>query len=941
MDSEQEHTWPGLERLGAAERDLEGEAMFRRLSASMFGTSHAPVLIGRFRVLETLGQGGMGVVYAAEDSQLDRRVAIKVIRDDRLRDGPKDRARLLREARMQAKLSHPNVVQIHEVNENDGGLFIVMELVRGATLRQWLDRQPRSLAAILERFVEAARGLSAAHRVGIVHRDFKLANALVGEDDRVRIADFGLALGELAEAETHPDRASAGAGASAATSRYAGTPAYMSPEQVRGLACDARSDQYSFAVALSEAVFRRAPPPALDRLAEHASTPALPADRAVPQWLRRALERALALDPADRHPSMDALVDVLLAAPRRRRRQFVALGLVAALGTATAVGAAFSGDSPQSSCAPADQRIAGLWDDARRSGLADAFAATDLPYAADSWRRASAGLDEYAERWAAAGHDNCAATRLRGEQSERMFDLTAACLARHRTAWTTLLDSFAQADVALVADAEDLIAALPDPQQCRAAAARQAELGGLARASDDKVRTILDRAKIFTSTHQGREAVALLGGALPGIREAGDVGGEAEALLLLGKSQGRLLRDGPGAVRSLHLAYDRAIAGGRTDLTWEVWNELARASATLFDAPAEARTWLAHAQAAQPSDSPVADAALLSVESEILLAEHKPADAVALRRSSLGILQSYWPAGHPELTLARQALAAGLGEAERLDEARAQHLQLLDELRARFGADHPAVARVEMNLGLDVFELGQHAEARGYLEHARAVLARTYGAVHPLVAGIDVTLGQLDLEGDDLARATARVEGALAGYDVTVPRAHTDRVTTLAFLSELYRQGGQLPRHLAVSQELLDIHDADPGRSAVDLAGVLANIGDHLCELGRCPEALPYFNRLMALQLDAPPEEPALRALPLRGMGLVYAAKGQPELAIAFLEQALEILERSPDDRLGMADVMVATMRELADALAAARRDPARVRELRKRAAAAEAAAAE
>ncbi|MFY0533869.1 serine/threonine-protein kinase [Nannocystis pusilla] len=183
----------------------------------------------------------------------------------------------MREAQMQAKLSHPNVVQIHEVSESEGGLFIVMELVKGATLREWLDREARPLAAILERFVEAARGLSAAHQAGIVHRDFKLANAMVGEDGRVRIADFGLAVGDQSQQETEPER-TAGAAAAGHTSKHAGTPTYMSPEQVRGRDCDARSDQYSFAVALTEALFRRPPPPAIERLADRTGALALPAD---------------------------------------------------------------------------------------------------------------------------------------------------------------------------------------------------------------------------------------------------------------------------------------------------------------------------------------------------------------------------------------------------------------------------------------------------------------------------------------------------------------------------------------------------------------------------------------------------------------------------------------------------------------------------------------
>ncbi|MFY0539183.1 serine/threonine-protein kinase [Nannocystis pusilla] len=238
-------------------RDLEGEAMSRRIAWRLFGEASETVKIGRFRVGETLGQGGMGVVYAADDEQLDRRVALKVIRPEVVARAPGEHGRLLREARALARLSHPNVVQVFEVGEHEGVVFIVMELVPGTTMAHWLVGAPRQSEDILRRFVEAAHGLAAAHRAGIVHRDFKPANALVGEDGRVRIVDFGLARGErLAErtVTTTSGSEDSASSATATTGSLAGTPAYMSPEQLVGAVCDARSDQFSFCVALYEAL---------------------------------------------------------------------------------------------------------------------------------------------------------------------------------------------------------------------------------------------------------------------------------------------------------------------------------------------------------------------------------------------------------------------------------------------------------------------------------------------------------------------------------------------------------------------------------------------------------------------------------------------------------------------------------------------------------------
>ncbi|WAS91024.1 serine/threonine-protein kinase [Nannocystis punicea] len=930
MDGKQEHTWPSLERLGAEKRDLADEAMYRSLKSKLFDEAYPPVQIGRFRVVQALGQGGMGVVYAAQDVQLDRLVAIKVIRDDRLREGAKDRARLLREARMQAKLAHQNVVPIHEVSEYEGGVFIVMELVKGSTLREWLDREPRPLAAILERFVEAARGLAAAHRAGIVHRDFKLANALVGEDGRVRIADFGLAVAHQSAPETEPERA-AGPASAASTSKYAGTPTYMSPEQALGRECDARSDQYSFAVALTEAVLRRAPAPALERLAER-TAPALPADGPAPQWLRQALSRALSLDPADRYPSMAALIDVLVESPRRRRRRALAVGLVAALTGATALGATLFTDSSQPQCAQSDERIRSIWNEARRQSLHAAFTATGLPYAEASWRRAGAALDAYAERWAEVARINCEATDASTPQLDRLFAQGAACLDRQRSAFVTLLDQFAAADAGLVAGADTAIAGLPPPMQCRVSPTMRMD-DRPAGPTDPRVRELLDRGKILMNTQRGRDAAALLDNALPEIRSTSDVAGEAEALLLLGRTQGRLLGDGPAAARSLHQAYNRANTAKQSDLKWEIWNELARVHAVVFDAPGEARTWLDHAKSETHPDSRAAEAAIAAVESDILIAENRPADAVGLRRSALATLKSIHPPDHPEVVLALRSLAAGLGEARQVQEARDLNVQLLADLQKEYGREHPWPARVELDLGLDLLELERPAAAREHLEHARAALVTTYGEVHLWVAKAEVALAQLDLAEGELASAIVRAEKALAAYDALVPRAHVERVMALVLLTDAHWSSGRTDRLLAISRELLDIHDADPTHSGVDVAGVLTNIGDSLCLLGRCTEALPYFNRLMALYLEDSPPEPALRAVPLRGIGLVHGAKGQPELALAFLEQALEILEKSPLERGGMSDILAATMRELADTLTALRRDPERVRQLRRRAA--------
>ena len=232
-----------------------------RLRASvregLFGVPSEGVRIGRYRLAQCIGRGGMGVVWSAHDDELDRTVAIKLLRPELGDLGP----RLDKEARALARLNHPNVVSVFDVGTHEGQRFIAMEFVDGETLRTWLET-PRALPEILAAFVGAGRGLAAAHAVGLVHRDFKPDNVLVGRDGRARVLDFGLARPpsgpELQPSAIDLD-ADPRATALTRDGALLGTPAYMAPEQHLGLTADARSDQFAFAVALFDAVYGQPP----------------------------------------------------------------------------------------------------------------------------------------------------------------------------------------------------------------------------------------------------------------------------------------------------------------------------------------------------------------------------------------------------------------------------------------------------------------------------------------------------------------------------------------------------------------------------------------------------------------------------------------------------------------------------------------------------------
>ncbi|MEX1364872.1 MAG: protein kinase [Nannocystaceae bacterium] len=324
------------------------QVVARQVRKRLFGGPGSTQMIGRYTVVDTIGEGGMGVVLRALDPRLDRQVALKVLRGQLSRDVEE---RLRREAQAMAKLSHPNVVQVYEVGDSDGRIFVAMELVDGQTLGEWM-KQRHGWRQCVEVFVGLGEGLAAAHEQGLVHRDFKPANALIDAKGRPRVLDFGLArLTEVAETAVEVADASLASvrralivegavSASASltkTGTIMGTPAYMSPEQYRGGVVDARSDQFSFCVTLYEALYGERPfrgrqlLAVMEAMVRGEVSPSPPRGHGVPRALRSILLRGMDADPDARFSSMDELLAALrrLVAPKQHR--WITAGLVAGL----------------------------------------------------------------------------------------------------------------------------------------------------------------------------------------------------------------------------------------------------------------------------------------------------------------------------------------------------------------------------------------------------------------------------------------------------------------------------------------------------------------------------------------------------------------------------------------------------------------------------------
>jgi predicted Ser/Thr protein kinase len=446
------------------------------------------VVIDRYIVIELLGVGGMGAVYAAYDPRLDRKIALKVLRPD----GPGADDRLLDEAKTLARLGHPNVVAVYDAGVVAGQVYIAMELVDGTTLRRWLADPPRTWREIVRVFVDAAAGLAAAHAAGVVHRDFKPENVLIGRDGRVRVADFG-----LARAGERPSIASI-TGDSGEVTAIAGTPAYMAPEQRRG-AVSARADQYSFCVALHEALFGYRP-----------GAPATATATRPPKAVVATIARGLAVDPADRHPSMDALIAALRA--RSRARIAAVATAAAACIAAGAFGLLRDAHAEPPACT-AD--LAGTWDPPAREALAARFVATGRADAARTFAAVASQIDRYADAWIVERSASCEAS-ARGEQSAERLDQRMGCLDLRREELATRLAALREVSTHNLDDVPGVLASLVDPKSCgsRAALARESTPPPAGTVSDFDDGTLASRFgqgwSVSTDTIMGGRSAAEL-----------------------------------------------------------------------------------------------------------------------------------------------------------------------------------------------------------------------------------------------------------------------------------------------------------------------------------------------------------------------------------------------------------------------------------------------
>jgi hypothetical protein len=845
---------------------------------------------GGFEIHELLGVGGMGAVYRATDLRLQRPVALKVPRHV---DGPDEEDQVVVEARALARLAHPNVVAVHEVRETPTMTVLVMEYVAGRTLRQWLESErprPRTIAA---QFAEAGAGLAAAHAAGVIHRDFKPDNAIVGDDGRVRVLDFGLA---------HSDR-------TGSDSLHGGTPRYRAPEQRNGIA-DERTDQYAFCMSLAEAL-------AGDRAAAATTQKEMiSAASGAPSWLRRIIARGTASTAGDRFESMDALLRTIRANLRSPMRMVIAAGLVIPIAVAASLLYPSADDAAVCSGGPAE--IATAWNADRAAKIDAAFGAAG---ATDTARRVQDGLDDYAGRWVAAHRDACEATSSRKERSAHALDQSMACLSRGRAQLATLVGELAVADPRTIAHSAAAVLELSGPEHCLEArtvvepppelvadevAAINEELGAvralftIGRTPDAEATALVDRARATKYDAIVMDALLVSGGIATTLRRD-------EAAALLDEAFRIAFASGYDEIAAVVLGRLVTIHVLGENMTEALrYFELGQAAAMRAGESTKIRASLACGIAQGLPAVDRCDEALAKADECVALRAEVDGEASHAYAHALGI---------------RAHTLMGCGQYDRTaDEA----MRALAAMEAAYGGIAPAIPRTQRLLAQVLTRLGDYERAHEYAASALESNRRLFGEDDPRLAGPYMTVANALRHlgrGDEVLVAMER------GYALIVAKygdAHHETGMALGNLAIAYVGLGKLDLAIERAQASLEVLARAHPNGDPTLVNANAVLGTLQRYAGNLDGSLAHLEASVAMaEIQYGPDH-AERVNPLVELGHTLEARGEHARAIEVLERAHSRLDNPNVPGPIAAEALFA----LATSLRSARTDPARARTL-------------
>lgn len=917
----------------------------------------ADQVVGRYIIQNFLAQGGMGVVYVARDPELGRRVALKLVRTPGGADGTM-RQRLLREAQALAQLSHPNVIAVYDVGTHDDGVFIAMELIDGVSLRTFFS-QPRTWRAKVDVLIAAGRGLAAAHAAGIVHRDFKPENVIIGNDGRVCVLDFGLARAAGDHVPTEPGRRAAAVATSPeppeaqdqvatvtiAPSDHAlsrerleahltgfgtvvGTPPYMAPEHHRGEAVTAASDQFSFCVTAWEALYGARPfsgqAEALRTAKEEHRVHAPPRGTRVPARVRRLLQRGLAPQPGDRHESMSELLSALIDALAAPRRRAVAVAVVL-VGVGVAVAFWWRSPAQQLCSLPNAERSLG---EALPTGLAaqleGSFRKTGRASASETSRRVAGVLDAYRAEWTDMYLASCRATHERGEQSEALLDRRTNCLAGRREALRALVGQLVRAGdgevvdravqaalalpaVASCADVMALGAAAPLPVRPAAREALATQQRALA-----EVRALVETGQYAAAAPGARAVTAasrtlgyapLLAEALHTLSSVEDDLGELEAAMRAA-SEGALAA---GAARD-----DALLAQALLDVMW-VYDRQAKYEHALVLSPAIEAT-LARGELAVGPGAAAGQAledkraTYLSTRGRVLTDQGAYAEAALAFERALAIRERLHGPEHWRLAAVLNSLGEVLRSTGRYDEALVRYASARTITERALGREHPNVGAIVNNIGTVYERLSRYDEAKAMYEESLRIDEATFGPEHPRVAISLLNLGSMLVARGQAETAVPMYQRALAIQRRVVGPSHPDVAMVLHNLGLAELSLGQPELALTRFREALEMMRAALPADHVSVSLPLLGIGDALFEDNRPVEAAEHYERALAIQSAVYGSDSLDLAYALQGLAQANLAAGRVSAALAAAERlvAAYAKERGDPDDQALAEFMLA-----------------------------------
>ncbi|MEM9456156.1 MAG: tetratricopeptide repeat protein [Myxococcota bacterium] len=859
--------------MGSAGQGADPETAEDPIAEDLPGRMHQPAdkapptptkgwtTLGRYRVLGTLGQGGMGTALRAFDPQLDRMVALKVLHKGL---GSMHTTRLRREAQALAKLSHPNVVQVYEVGEFEGQTFVAMELVKGQTLRSWMRQSPRpSWRACVEVFLQVGMGLAAAHERGLVHRDFKPSNAMIDPKGRVRVLDFGLAR-QVDDADVHDSMVQRGRddeidahlldASLTRTGTVLGTPAYMPLEQMLGTHADARSDQFSFCVALYEAVYGQRPylgrsMASLMFQMSAGSIEPLTQRVKIPARLRKVLERGLAQQPEERWPSMQELLAELRQVLRSSRRSRRKLGLELVLIT---LGVTLGGQAiPEPECEHGAQPLAGIWDDVRRAEVERTILGSGQPYATQTLSRVEQVLDAYAYQWLEIHQELCEAAPEFDEIELERRNARQRCLERHREALGAVTRTLSHADL-VPHNAIDVVDRLPSMPRCDDAE----KLVTLTPDTPQKV-TAVGELRTQMIELEAQLAQGDLAGALDGLdpvlREAQTLAYEP-LLAEVERLHGQLLKhDGQYEIAKqvLTRAYNLAAKYEHHEVMLAAATSLAVVVGDRQAQPTEGLRWGQEAQALARlvgddiglAHSTSSLAKVRTRQGRYDEAERHLRDALALRREISGNED-------PSIAYGLEDLGALLLRRGRYADAELQLREALRIHEASLGSEHPDLALSQTLLGEVRYRRGHYDDAKELLGLASRLRVQALGEDHPLVA---------------------------------------ETASVLGLVYHALRDGAQAERY---HRRALDIREQRLGPDHPDLAISLKNLGLVFSSRGQLAEANQYFERARAILVRSIEHEHPLTAEGAHALGRLRWQQQRYEEAQQLLQRAVEIRRR-------------------------------------------------